>query len=123
MTEDADVVADTDTDAVADTDASAEVDAANNLAANNPAADNAATIGVNGYLWRAALDTLSFMPLASADPYGGVIVTDLEAGGAAGQGAGEGLAALARPVAGRLARYAGVKALKQWGCVQGGLFD
>jgi Domain of unknown function (DUF3576) len=38
--------------------------------------DNAAAIGVNGYLWRATLDTLSFMPLASADPYGGVIVTD-----------------------------------------------
>jgi hypothetical protein len=34
------------------------------------------TISVNGYLWRAALDTLSFMPLASADPYGGVIITD-----------------------------------------------
>jgi hypothetical protein len=38
--------------------------------------DNAAAIGVNGYLWRATLDTLSFMPLQSADPYGGVIVTD-----------------------------------------------
>ena len=25
-------------------------------------------IGVNSYLWRAALDTVSFMPLASADP-------------------------------------------------------
>ncbi|NQE62326.1 hypothetical protein E1H18_2582 [Caulobacter sp. RHG1] len=35
-----------------------------------------ASIGVNGYLWRASLDTLNFMPLASADPYGGVIVTD-----------------------------------------------
>ena len=35
-----------------------------------------ATIGVNGYLWRASLDTLNFMPLASADPYGGVIITD-----------------------------------------------
>ncbi len=34
------------------------------------------SIGVNGYLWRASLDTLSFMPLASADPYGGVIITD-----------------------------------------------
>ncbi len=34
------------------------------------------SIGVNGYLWRASLDTLAFMPLASADPYGGVIVTD-----------------------------------------------
>ena len=33
--------------------------------------DSAASIGVNGYLWRATLDTLSFMPLASADPYGG----------------------------------------------------
>ncbi len=38
--------------------------------------DSAAQIGVNGYLWRATLDTLSFMPLASADPYGGVIITD-----------------------------------------------
>jgi hypothetical protein len=38
--------------------------------------NSAAQIGVNGYLWRATLDTLSFMPLASADPYGGVIITD-----------------------------------------------
>src|SRR5262245_52322246 len=28
-------------------------------------------IGVNSYLWRASLDTVSFMPLASADPFGG----------------------------------------------------
>jgi hypothetical protein len=33
-------------------------------------------IGVNAYLWRATLDTLSFMPLASVDPFGGVIITD-----------------------------------------------
>ncbi|MDH3231122.1 MAG: DUF3576 domain-containing protein [Alphaproteobacteria bacterium] len=33
-------------------------------------------IAVNGYLWRASLDTMSFMPLSSADPFGGVIVTD-----------------------------------------------
>ncbi len=33
-------------------------------------------IGVNSFLWRAALDTVSFMPLASADPFGGVILTD-----------------------------------------------
>jgi len=33
-------------------------------------------IGVNTYLWRASLDTLSFMPLLSADPFGGVIITD-----------------------------------------------
>ena len=35
-----------------------------------------AGIGVNSYLWRASLDTVSFMPLASADPFGGVIITD-----------------------------------------------
>ncbi len=33
-------------------------------------------LGVNSYLWRATLDTLSFMPLVSADPFGGVIITD-----------------------------------------------
>jgi hypothetical protein len=38
--------------------------------------ESQASIGVNGYLWRASLDTLAFMPLASADPYGGVIITD-----------------------------------------------
>jgi len=33
-------------------------------------------IGVNNFLWRATLGTVSFMPLASADPFGGVILTD-----------------------------------------------
>jgi hypothetical protein len=33
-------------------------------------------IGVNNLLWRASLDTVSFMPLVSADPFGGVIITD-----------------------------------------------
>lgn len=33
-------------------------------------------ITVNSFLWRAALDTISFMPLANADPFGGVILTD-----------------------------------------------
>ena len=33
-------------------------------------------IGVNSFLWRASLDTISFMPLSSADPFGGVIITD-----------------------------------------------
>ena len=37
---------------------------------------NQQVIGVNGYLWRATLDTLAFMPLASADPYGGVVTTE-----------------------------------------------
>ena len=36
----------------------------------------ATSVGVNAYLWRGALETLSFMPLASADPFGGVIITD-----------------------------------------------
>jgi hypothetical protein len=34
------------------------------------------TIGVNVYLWRATLETIDFMPLAQADPFGGVIITD-----------------------------------------------
>jgi Domain of unknown function (DUF3576) len=38
--------------------------------------DTEAGIGVNAYLWRASLDTLNFMPLTSADPFGGVIITD-----------------------------------------------
>jgi hypothetical protein len=38
--------------------------------------DNPVAIGVNAYLWRASLDVLNFMPLTSADPYGGLIVTD-----------------------------------------------
>lgn len=33
-------------------------------------------LGVNGFLWRASLDTVSFMPIASADPFGGLITTD-----------------------------------------------
>jgi hypothetical protein len=33
-------------------------------------------IGVNAFLWRGALETLNFMPLASADPFGGLIITD-----------------------------------------------
>ena len=33
-------------------------------------------VAVNSYLWRATLDTIAFMPLSSADPFGGVIITD-----------------------------------------------
>ena len=33
-------------------------------------------IGVNAYLWRAALDTVSFAPLAQSDSAGGVIITE-----------------------------------------------
>ncbi len=36
----------------------------------------ASSISVNGYLWRASLDTISFLPLNTADPFGGVIITE-----------------------------------------------
>ncbi len=38
--------------------------------------DETGGIAVNAYLWKASLATVSFMPLASADPYGGIINTD-----------------------------------------------
>jgi len=34
------------------------------------------TIGVNSYLWRAAVDTVSFAPLLQANANSGVIITD-----------------------------------------------
>jgi hypothetical protein len=40
------------------------------------AQDDGSGVAVNAYLWRGALETLKFMPLASADPFGGVIITD-----------------------------------------------
>jgi len=43
---------------------------------NKAEAEAGAGIGVNNLLWRASLDTVSFMPLLSADPFGGVIITD-----------------------------------------------
>lgn len=42
----------------------------------NLAPSRMTAIGVNTYLWRAAIDTLSFAPLLQADSNGGVIVTD-----------------------------------------------
>jgi len=38
--------------------------------------ESKSAIGINGFLWRATLDTIAFMPLASADPFGGVIITE-----------------------------------------------
>lgn len=43
---------------------------------NNKPQDGGAGVGVNSFLWRASLDTIAFMPLTSADPFGGVIITD-----------------------------------------------
>lgn len=45
-------------------------------AKRNEGAAGKSGIAVNGYLWRASLDTMAFMPLDSADPFGGVILTD-----------------------------------------------
>jgi hypothetical protein len=42
----------------------------------NPAGQGGGGIGVNAFLWRASLDTISFMPVSSADAFGGVIITD-----------------------------------------------
>ena len=44
--------------------------------AREAAAGQGTGLSVNAFLWRATLDTLSFMPLASADPFGGTIITD-----------------------------------------------
>jgi hypothetical protein len=38
--------------------------------------DMTTAIGVNGFLWRATLDTLSFLPMAQIDSAGGVIISD-----------------------------------------------
>ena len=43
---------------------------------STPRATAQTGIGVNAYLWRATLDTLSFMPLLTADPWGGVVNYD-----------------------------------------------
>ena len=43
---------------------------------NQLAPSRMTSIGVNSYLWRAAIDTVSFAPLIQADSNGGVIVTD-----------------------------------------------
>jgi hypothetical protein len=39
-------------------------------------ADSGGGLGVNAFLWRASLDTFSFLPPISADPLGGVIIYD-----------------------------------------------
>ena len=43
---------------------------------NRMAPSRMTSIGVNAYLWKAAIDTVSFAPLLQADSNGGVIVTD-----------------------------------------------
>ena len=43
---------------------------------NNEVSSASISMPVNVYLWRGALDTVDFMPLTSADPVGGTIITD-----------------------------------------------
>ena len=43
---------------------------------NDKTAPGGRSIGVNVFLWRATLDTLSVWPISSADPFGGVILTE-----------------------------------------------
>ena len=43
---------------------------------NTEKGDGGTGVAVNAYLWRASLDTINFIPLVSADPFGGVIITD-----------------------------------------------
>ena len=45
---------------------------------NNDKENNTASIGfaINPYLWKASLETIDFLPLSSADPFGGIIITD-----------------------------------------------
>jgi hypothetical protein len=44
--------------------------------ANNAKDSSGTGVAVNAFLWRASLDTINFIPLVSADPFGGVIITD-----------------------------------------------
>ena len=43
---------------------------------NIEAAEEVYSIGVNAYLWRATLDTLAFMPMATVNHESGTILTD-----------------------------------------------
>jgi hypothetical protein len=47
-----------------------------NVAIGNPGSDVALAGNVNRFLWQASLDTLAFLPIASTDPFTGVIATD-----------------------------------------------
>ena len=60
---------------IRDQNASSGVFGSSGLFSEDPYADGR-SIGVNSFLWRASLDTISFMPVSSADPFGGVVITD-----------------------------------------------
>ena len=80
--------------------------------ADNAKADNSGTgVAVNAFLWRASLDTINFIPLVSADPFGGVIITDWYTPAEAAERAHEGAGHHPRPrAAGRRRAGLGVQA-------------
>jgi len=43
---------------------------------NNNSNNSSISMSINVFLWRGALETIDFMPLSSADPIGGTIITD-----------------------------------------------
>ena len=43
---------------------------------NNQTASIGVGMPINPYLWKASLETINFMPLSSADPFAGLIITD-----------------------------------------------
>ncbi|MDP4795370.1 MAG: DUF3576 domain-containing protein [Rhodospirillales bacterium] len=47
-----------------------------NLFGTDSTQDSGGSLGVNSFLWRASLETISFMPINTADAFGGVIITD-----------------------------------------------
>lgn len=47
-----------------------------NILGNSQGNDSGGALGVNSFLWRASLETISFMPINTADAFGGVILTD-----------------------------------------------
>ena len=49
-----------------------------NVLGKNKDNNTVASIGmpINPYLWKGSLETVGFMPLSSADPFGGIIITD-----------------------------------------------
>ncbi len=51
-------------------------DGAKPLFSGSDSAVKVAELPVNGYMWRAALETFSFLPMRSADPVAGVIISD-----------------------------------------------
>ncbi len=46
------------------------------LGQNKQTASIGVGMPINPYLWKASLETISFMPLSSADPFAGLIITD-----------------------------------------------